>query len=60
GNNGGYGNNRDCDDKRYDHSNGNWNNGRGNKYGHYKKHKHGKGRWDDDDRRRRDDDDDDR
>lgn len=59
-NNGGY-NNRNCDDKRYDHSNGNWNNGRGNKYGHYKKHKHGKGngKWDDDDRRRRDDDDDD-
>ena len=39
GNDGGWNNRGDnCGDKRYDHSNGNWNNGRGNKYGHYKKH----------------------
>lgn len=53
-NNGGYGNDRGCNNKRYD--NDNWNNGRGNRYGHYKKHRHG--RWEDDDRRGRHDDDD--
>ena len=45
------------DDRRYDNRDCN---GRGNKYGHYKKGKHGKNKWDNDNRRREwyDDDDD--